>query len=76
MLVMSAAFFAGLRLSHADVRVGWDGEVLKLQATKRPLSVSVRKGATNVLLFFDGTSRQLTVAEDAGFIIQGRDPPK
>lgn len=76
-LLMSTAYFAGLRLTSRDVRVSWapDGGVLELFSTTRPIRVQAAKGAKNVTLVYNQVVHQITSPEHAGFIIQGRPVP-
>lgn len=74
-MLMSAAYYAGLRPTTTGIRVTFEDGVLMMSSTIKDTSVSVVKGSNNVTLTFRGVKHQLKVPEHAGFIIQGKPIP-
>ena len=75
-MLMSAAYFAGIRLSDRNTRAEWREDALYVSSTPNRVSVCVRAGAQNALLTYEGRHYQLKEPEHAGFIVQGRQPPE
>lgn len=74
-MLMSTAYYAGLRPTTTGIRVTFEEGNLTMSSTIRDTAVSVRKGSNNVMLTYKGNSYQLTVPEHAGFIIEGKHIP-
>lgn len=76
-LLISSAYFAGLRFSARGVRSSWEEATTTLTIARADgaLSVTIIKSAMNVTLSIQGTKHQIVNPEDAGFIVQGRQIP-
>lgn len=85
-MLLSAAFFAGIRFLSYDPRKKrlkpdctetWNEahKVLTLTSNSNPVSATVHAGSLQVLLMYNGKQHTLKEPEHAGFIVTGRHPP-
>jgi hypothetical protein len=74
-LLMATVYFAGVRFNERGTVVIFS-HLSRYMAIKTPtIDIKAMADSANVTLTFQGTAHQLTVPEDAGFIVQGKKVP-
>ena len=74
-LLMATAYFAGVRFNDHGTLIVFRHSARYIAIKTPTIDIRAMAGSANVTLTFQGTTHQLTVPEDAGFIVQGKKVP-